>query len=210
MNQGLGDHIALAGACVKLAEQYPHLIVPHAQAYTQSLRALFDGYPIMLIPYGSVPGNAPYINIQPHTPFGNGVDHYTHIYRDMLKMDPLVRWTYCPLEHNRYRSQFQLAIPNVPYAFVHDDQARRFTIDNRHIRKGLRIVTPKPQVEHSILAYCMLIEYADEVHVIDSAFFHLTEQLNPTGKLFLHRYARHYVPVWMDYFTRHDWRNIVQ
>ena len=207
LNQGLGDFIALGGALVHLSRQYPALEVNHQPHYARTLGQIFKGHNITFVPpdpWNKRP-DGEYVSIQPHAPFGNGTDHYTHIYRDMLGLDYSARWTLCPIKDNRFRTEQQLSIPPQPYAFIHDDVARRFVIMNSYISSGLYIVHPVTPMFESILAYCDWIENAAEVHVMDSSFFHLTEQLDPKGKLFYHRYVRPYTPVWQDYATRHEW-----
>lgn len=76
--------------------------------------------------------------------------------------------------------------------FVHDDPRRSYRIWKRVQTSEQRCIF-KPHPDHvtiSILAYVPLIESADEIHVIDSAFFHLIDSVAPLGAVYLHRYAR--------------------
>lgn len=193
-----------------LADQQP-LVIPIQPQYQRSLGTIFDKCKaIRFISTSDVHlpkiRNMPSLNAQPHAPFGNGVDHFKHIYRDMLHLDYRIRWTHSPLVGNRYCRINQVRPPVVKYAFVHDDVSRRFVINQRWIGNGLLVI--RPERDGTILQYCSLIEHAVEVHCIDSSFFHLTEHLQPRGRLFLHQYARPYVPIWMDYDTRHEWTRL--
>lgn len=78
-----------------------------------------------------------------------------------------------------------------PYIFVHDDA--RFPMDPSRISSSALHVHPEESLTDIIFDYCSLIEHAEEIHVIDSSFMFLVDQLayaNPTQKLFVHRYAR--------------------
>lgn len=78
-----------------------------------------------------------------------------------------------------------------PYIFIHDDE--RFPMDASRIANTALQVRPKPGVTDIVFDYCSLIEQAEEIHVIDSSFMFLIDQLsydNPKQRLFVHRYAR--------------------
>ena len=88
--------------------------------------------------------------------------------------------------------------------FLHDDRERGFAISKflRYPVVCQRVVKGEAD---SILSYARAIEHAPEVHLIDSAFVHLTESLAPRGALFLHRYARFWRQGWYDIPLRHKW-----
>lgn len=128
-------------------------------------------------------------------------DHYSWIYY-MKGYDYEERFRSCPFP-NRFCTSFQIEPPSQPYAFIHDDAVRNYPIT---FDPGLVIVRPTATSTASILRYCKLIEHATEIHVIDSAFYHLIEQLHPRGKLFFHRYVRRvHNAMWGDYNFHHDW-----
>jgi hypothetical protein len=125
------------------------------------------------------------------------------IYRD-LGIPISERWDSCPIsEARKHVPQVQI---HEDLAFLHDDIERSFEI--QVFPHPVRYWRVHPALTQSILSYCDAIENAPEVHVINSSFFHLTESLNPKGKLYLHRYARHYTPGWEDGPRKHKW-NII-
>jgi hypothetical protein len=87
--------------------------------------------------------------------------------------------------------------------FVHDDDSRGFNLrvvsayrqpgfesSYRQPEFEMAFRPPRDLVSDSILRYAYMINTADEIHCIDSAFFHLVDSLDPVGKLYLHCYAR--------------------
>jgi hypothetical protein len=73
------------------------------------------------------------------------------------------------------------------YAFVHDDWGRGLKINT-----DLTIdrVSPARGLTENIFDYCALMEYAAEVHCIDSSFLHIAESIPMNGKLFYHKSVR--------------------
>jgi hypothetical protein len=77
------------------------------------------------------------------------------------------------------------------YIFLHEDQARGYTIDRSLLPDGLPVFTPmSPTSGYFVTDYTKVIEGATEIHVIESSFAVLVEGLSPKGKMFAHRYAR--------------------
>lgn len=109
------------------------------------------------------------------------------------------RWNQCPvaeaaksfnaLEANRIEFVWPSGKRRI---FVHDDPRRNFRIWKRvKSSEETCIFKPSPDnVTISMLAYVPIIESAEEIHVIDSAFFHLIDSVAPVGRLYLHRYPR--------------------
>lgn len=79
-------------------------------------------------------------------------------------------------------------VPDAPYAFVHDDIARGFIIDNNRVNTELKIV--RPELIDNVFLYCKLIENASEIHCMDSCFKHIVDSYPIKSKLFYHRYIR--------------------
>jgi hypothetical protein len=91
-------------------------------------------------------------------------------------------------DRTREEGLFRRIGPAGAYAFLHDDA--RFHIDRGRIT-ARTIVTPDVGLTGNVFDYCLLIEKAAEIHVIDSAFMHLIDLLPDFGqKLFFHRCAR--------------------
>ena len=72
------------------------------------------------------------------------------------------------------------------YAFIHDDASRGLIIDEKHISKNLKII--RNNNNELIFNYGLLLENADEIHIMESSFRQLMETLNiKTKKLFLYK-----------------------
>ena len=87
-----------------------------------------------------------------------------------------------------------------PFIFMHDDSRFRM----KKPESDLRIIHAHDLLSENIFDYSWFIENAQEVHVIESAFLFLADSLSPRGKLFAHRYARHY-PRNNTPTLKHDW-----
>lgn len=208
LNLGLGDAIALSGAAVVLAERHGGLIFPCLKKYEVSVRSFFVNHPeieVRELESARALWQSDHdciIALEEQIPARCEIDHYRWLYQK-LGVDYEERWERCPIA--KARSHVAQWIPGQTflYGFLHEDQSRGFAISESNT-PDFPIYVPI-FTDRSILTYCMAIENAAEVHVIDSAFFHLTEQLSRRGKLFLHLYARPYYPIWNDYQTRHKW-----
>lgn len=55
-----------------------------------------------------------------------------------------------------------------------------------NINNSLHKIYVVPGVTRNLLDYTMLIEYAKEIHCIDSAFYHLVDSIGVNAKLFFH------------------------
>ena len=72
------------------------------------------------------------------------------------------------------------------YAFIHDDASRGLIIDEKHVSKNLKII--RNNNNELIFNYGLLLENADEIHIMESSFRQLMETLNiKTKKLFLYK-----------------------
>jgi hypothetical protein len=78
------------------------------------------------------------------------------------------------------------------YIFVHEDPSRGMRIDRYIHRKGLRVIKASTDLSTNMFDYLSLIEGAEEVHVIESAFMFMIDSFPIEGQLFNHRYARSY------------------
>jgi hypothetical protein len=93
------------------------------------------------------------------------------------------------------------------YIFVHDDSSRDFEILSDKLPTDIKIVRPQKGYTGVMPHYAGLIENAKEVHCIDSSFRLLTDQLNPKGKLYFHKYSRK-SDGWVVPTTKLDWTTI--
>lgn len=130
------------------------------------------------------------------------LDQFERTYRN-FGIPYRYRWDLCPVAE-ACKGVEQLEVPSEPYIFIHDDPARGFVIDRARLPEMPVYRTDSVRNE-SILSFKNVIENAAEVHVWDSSFFHLTEALNPKGKLYYHRYVSTYHKRYGDYKTIHKW-----
>lgn len=96
------------------------------------------------------------------------------------------------------------------YAFVHDDVQRNMIINKDHIRdESLKIFQTQYGHSTNIFDNALLVEYAKEVHVIESCFMFMTDLLikNDKQDLFIHRYCKP-MPVLEEPNNQRNW-NII-
>lgn len=79
--------------------------------------------------------------------------------------------------------------PKRPYAFVHEDPKRGYSIDLKRLTAGLEVI--RPEGMSNALDYVPLIRCATEIHCIDSSFLCLADSLETRAvRHVFHRYAR--------------------
>jgi hypothetical protein len=104
-----------------------------------------------------------------------------------------MRWDRCPLAQ-AWKQVEQLELAQWPgngkKIFLHDDPIRGYVIRRFVNRTQAFHPGSGGDTDQSILRYIGLIHEADEIHVIDSAFFHLVNSFKPKANLFLHQYPR--------------------
>lgn len=214
---GLGDLILLSGAIVTLLHRYGSLRIYAYFHHAVSVRSFFAAYPEIEIrvvsrgghPYGLpeesvlLPAvDGPVLRSGFYAAPGPRSDiSFPELFYRQLDVDYRQRWTACPLELAAEKvPQVETEIP----VFVHDDPPRGF-----HIVKGINAKPVYRPLETggSILGFVNMLRRAKEIHVIDSAFYHLVESLdNIEAELYYHRYSRQYVPGWFDYVRRYNWQ----
>ncbi len=75
---------------------------------------------------------------------------------------------------------------NKNFIFVHDDPSRGFKIDTSKFNKKNLII--KNDYKYSIFDYCMILENAKELHLMESSFRQIVETLNiKSKKLYLYK-----------------------
>lgn len=216
---GMGDALAMGGLAVWLSKRHGEFVFPYQTENVVSVREIFWGYPdVTLMPLDEalqsvmnyskaiyredpeelkVPAYLARTFVHLETEYRK--DSFQQAYEE--RGVPYVeRWASSPVKMAASRVE-QIPVPSAPYIFLHDDRNRIMEIHKR--LPGLTII--RPTFGKTVLAYKDLIEKAAQVHVIDSTFFHLAEQLMPRGQLFLHRYARYFEAPKHDYLTKHQW-----
>jgi len=212
---------------VAIAERRGRISVPCYEQYEASVRSFFVNYPdisVYTLPHrigwdwGSPPdrvydeaivsnGFSLENQIRLGVYAGQGIVwDFTKSFYEHAGLDYSARWDKSPIrEAAKSLEQFEWA-PGIPKVFVHDDPVRGFRI---YKSISPEHSNPRPiQNPSSILHYAKIIEEADEIHVIDSAFFWLVNALKPRGKLYLHCYARWPRPRSFRYDSKQDWNYV--
>jgi len=230
---GLGDGILQTGAAVLLAERYGEIAFPCYERYSVSTRSFFADHPsisVYTLPHeegfdwGSPPewvwarrikeegmdGAAP---LRSGVYAGIGIDQdFSQSFYKHLNVPYEARWERCPLGEAWKRvDQLRLAAwPGGEHGrkiFLHDDPARGYVI-YKLINRQEAFQPEFTDWNQSILRYVSLILEADEIHVIDSAFFHLVNTFAPRAKLYLHQYPRWPRPIGFRYLSRLNWKYV--
>jgi hypothetical protein len=84
----------------------------------------------------------------------------------------------------------ELCSPEGQYAFVHEDRARKMIIRDELLPQ-MPIIYAEKREDGTIFNYMGVIEYATEIHCIDSCMAILSDQVRTKARrLVMHRYAR--------------------
>ncbi len=202
---GLGDAIIMAGAAVTLANRHHGLVFPCYEHNEESVKSFFKFHPdIMVLP---VHDEEDMIHLAKlHEDAGViAVGHYSTsaalpeesfdewMYRTAGVPFP-ARWACCPMKlaATALKQISTSLVDDGIRAFLHDDPRRGFEIPKAMDRE-FKYVHPAffdGQNTGSILAFADMLAKVPEIHVINSAFLHLTESLETKGKLFFYPKAR--------------------
>jgi hypothetical protein len=112
-----------------------------------------------------------------------------------FSLDFNMRWDnfYAPRNSEREDELFiLLGCDNGKYAFLHEDETRRYIIDRKYISPQLKIIRSDDTLKKfSIFDYRKVIENASEIHCMEGSFSALVESMKLTNvPLFAHRYVR--------------------
>lgn len=203
---GLGDAIAFADLAVRLADGEP-MLVPCYTHNVMSVRSLFVDHPNIGI---CDPMDPVIVKFCIEKKDIINLGHYSGIKRK--KGEDMVEWVYRTAGLRVEDRTFDvvnmacMAVDQIPFGdfshLSHDDPERGFVIreDQRTPPMNTMMVE---RSDASIFRYAHAVGIARSIDCIDSSFLHLVEQLQPTGKLFYHKYAR---PHSESYRTlRHNW-----
>jgi hypothetical protein len=217
---GLGDHIFLIGAIRWLASVSERVILDVqdfqlpdlSYAYRDVPNVHLRGKPTKLIEGLLATPDLPYLAM----PMGAGgtIEHWTH---QALGLPAVLSWTNYHIARDRtteeaLRQSLGLQ-PGDRYIVIHDDQKRGFSINKSRInpRFGVRTIHPGGSRGQSrsfpIFAWIGILEAAQEIHLIESAFAALIDRSpSITAPIHLHRYARRPIPKWRAARHRKDWQ----
>ena len=229
---GVGDGIIQTGLAVALLERYSEIAFPSYPQNLETFRSIFidcpriSVYPVPRIAgedWGS-PRDATFsqailsagLSLQQTIRLGiyagRGISwNFAHDFFNHAGIPYEAKWRSCPIPHV-WKKVPQIEVTEQPLngqrrIFVHDDLARGFMIQPRQVSKGF-VLSPSNQTTQSILRYAGYMIGAEEIHVIDSAFFWLADALPVQGRLYLHRYSRWQRPHEFRYETFRHWNYI--
>ncbi|MFA6502909.1 MAG: hypothetical protein WCT45_01455 [Candidatus Paceibacterota bacterium] len=207
---GLGDHFMVHGIVREYCKKYDRVAIfalPHNYV---SVSFMFRDLPNLTVLQGDEAFAREYIQRNASAPSTERYDEVKVLgfeslrrsgtpleqqFYDLAGIALAKKWESFFVERDRAREEelFERIAPQGPYAFLHEDRTRDFTINRGKIRSDLALFVPDPAQTDNVFDYCTLIERAQEVHVIDSSFMFLIDCLPytaPDQKLFVHRYAR--------------------
>lgn len=203
---GLGDAIICSPIIVWLAGQHNEITVPcyaHNEVSVKSFFVLQENIKVEVIADDSELYNydirlGQYNTVLPLLP----TESFDQWFYRQAGLDMQERGKYTPLINAAEKVKlWNQANPN--YAFIHDDYDRGMVINPSRLPKNLWLKYATKT--DSILQYAGIIQWATEIHCIDSAFIHLCDALETTGKLFWHQYARRYESPLHDIKFRKNW-----
>jgi hypothetical protein len=95
----------------------------------------------------------------------------------IINVDFKERWDSFTIKRNNETENklLEKVCPPGEFAFVHDDVARGYKINNKFINSNLAVV--RPHVSDSIFDWISVLEKATEIHCICSSFKHLVDSL---------------------------------
>lgn len=197
-NLGLGDHLIMNALVRDIAKDWDKLIVIAKHHNVASCKFMWSDVPNILV-VGTEGDEHAIISCK------YALD-YTVIYNGLFKVTDgfdLSRW-----DSEFYRQAgipFKKSwdawkvpecasrpYPNKPYAFVHADERRGFTINTDFMDRNLHIVSNEDARSDNIFAWTEVLRNATEIHCIESCFAILVDRLDgiKAKRLVLHAYCR--------------------
>jgi hypothetical protein len=215
--RGTGDSLALAGLCVALSKYHGQIFFPVERKNWVNAKSFFVNIPaVTIIPLErakllfrsspELPGLAIIFDAIDLFTQPQELDLYQRAYAK-FDIPYSARWDDSPIAEAA-RKVRQVPIPSGEFVLVAEDSPR-LELDENFLPQNVQRFYPNFNEHRSILSFADAIENASEVHVPDSAFFHLAEQLKPRGELFLHHYAKRNFSIPANaYRTKHAWNLI--
>jgi hypothetical protein len=228
---GLGDHIICNGLVRRYCKSYERIYLFVKHVNVESVAFMYRNEPkIILVPVkddDEVPlrtnDSIPLIRVGFEYVNTSSRNFDESFYRQVgLEFD--CRWSDFALErdYSMEMELFNTLNPNcVPYALVHDDPSRGFSLDLTYVTKDLRIIRPSDCMDglyadgtfkkYNLFHWILVLERAREIHCMDSAFKCLVESLVNvnTPRLVYHRYVRGAGPRFVS-SMRKDWVTIAR
>lgn len=209
---GLGDHIVCNGLVRTLAnERYEKIFLPCKTRNLGSVRYLYEGFPrVEVFEVKNEPIDILRFSIEKGVKilrigFENTRKDWDRSFYDIAGVPFSHKW-----------SEFRIPISptlNLAKEF-HNPPTRYQLVSNKCSNQsfGLNINTGIHQIftdiftgGENIFSWVSLIEEAEEIHCIDSAFIHLCDQLNTKGNLFFHKIRN---TLHMPFVLQKSWKEI--
>ena len=208
---GLGDHIICNGLVREicagaLSEKFTIVVKPTSY---QTIKFMFRDVPNLTVHklssggFDSPESHQEVVTLAMTTTqrimyIGHGQEptrfNFDRSFYEQFEMDFKKRWDSFKVERDLSSEKNLVEKLNIKekYIFVHEDPSRGMRIDRYIHRKGLRVIKASTDLSENMFDYLSLIEGAEEVHVIESAFMFMIDSFPIEGQLFNHRYARSY------------------
>ena len=197
---GLGDHLVTLGIVRKKAKDHESVVVLAKSHNCCSLRWAFRDDPVIHVLSVADDSEADQLTALAELKFSVlKLGLFNSEKFDRSKWDEQMYYQ-AGLEFDERWNSFtvprqpsiELPVPSKPFVFHHDDRSRGFKMDLRRLPKGLTKVSPDPKAAPNIFAYWGILEAAQEIHCIDSAFACLVDSLPDlkAQRYVIHDYAR--------------------
>lgn len=184
---GLGDHIICHGIVRSICEKFDtkqHTLFLKPQFLTSVSFMYTDLTNLILLPFKTDTEIHNFLkNINNTEKLYIGHHHLAQFLKNGLTFDEAFykqvglsfdkRWTNFKIVRDYNREKKLLSQTTIPdkYIFLHDDLERKLIIDKKNIlNKDLPILTPNLFKTDNIFDFLTLIENAEEIHCMDSAF----------------------------------------
>lgn len=124
-----------------------------------------------------------------------------------IDMDFKKRWSdfYIQRDLKKEKQAFDsLNIKENEYIFIQEDSSRGFLIDRNRITSTFPIISSELPID--FFDFCYIIENAKEVHLMESSFKCLIENLDTIKcTLFFHNYVRNWIPDQQESSSKKEW-----
>lgn len=205
---GLGDHFICNGLVRELIEKEnaTHLFVKHHNLETVS--QMYEDTNLQLIGVKDDDEVANYNRI-----FGvkigfhklNQSDPFDQQFYRLAGVPFEKRWSSFKVNRQEKKEQsliYQLNLPE-KFALLHEDESRGYVVDRNKI--NLPIINLRPIDGFTMIDWLGVANLAEEIHVIDSSFLSLIDQLDRNFGLFFHKYSRN-ASAWETPTTTKNWK----
>lgn len=213
---GLGDQITCAGIIHEYTNWYNVVDVACKNRYYSTIKNLYNNSKIKVLPFEDDLNVVDYIHynrskynciLQISCFNGPSNLNFEERFYHLADVPFEKKWSNFDVIRDKTKEdELFLKFSNIfnqPYKFIHHDPHRNMHIKPEYLTGNVFNVGSLMNGTHltdNIIDYATIIEKADEIHVLDSCFMFLIDQLkytNDSQKLYVHRYAKH-----LDWWTK--------